>query len=241
MNLLIRSKKDSQQIVSVTRASTGLRYISFSAYQLAPGQTVTFSDGANELCAVVLSGIVSAQTDGHDWAEIGQRMSVFEDAAPYAVYIPPRSKLTITAKTNAELGVAGGPAKGELPARLIEPSAIRRSVRGKGSNTRYVCDILPHKHDLDNVPEESLLEETYYHRINPPQGFIFQRVYTDSRDLDESMAVGDRDVVLVPRGYHPVVVPHGYESYYFNVMAGPKRVWHFHNDPDHEWILLSGV
>jgi 5-deoxy-D-glucuronate isomerase len=47
----------------------------------------------------------------------------------------------------------------------------------------------------------------------------------------------DRDVVLVPRGYHPVVVPHGYQSYYFNVMAGPKRVWHFHNDPAHEWIL----
>ena len=40
-----------------------------------------------------------------------------------------------------------------------------------------------------------------------------------------------------PRGYHPVVVPHGYESYYFNVMAGPKRVWHFHNDPAHEWML----
>ncbi|MBC8922305.1 5-deoxy-glucuronate isomerase, partial [Escherichia coli] len=22
-----------------------------------------------------------------------------------------------------------------------------------------------------------------------------------------------------------------------NVMAGPKRVWKFHTDPDHEWIL----
>jgi 5-deoxy-glucuronate isomerase len=87
------------------------------------------------------------------------------------------------------------------------------------------------------VPVESLLEETYYHRINPPQGFVFHRVYPDSRDLDESLAVEDRDVVLVPRGYHPVVVPHGYNSYYFNVMAGPKRVWHFHHDPAHEWIV----
>ena len=264
MNLLIKPRKDSQQIVSVTPASAGWRYVSFSAYRLAPGGTVTVSDDSNELCAVVLSGIVSAQTEDHDWSEIGQRLSVFEDAAPFAVYIPPRSKLTITAKTNAELGVAGGPAKRELPARLIEPTAIRRSVRGKSSNIRYVCDILPqdepaesvlvvevktpsghsssyppHKHDIDNVPEESLLEESYYHRINPPQGFVFQRVYSDSRDLDESMAVGDRDVVLVPRGYHPVVVPHGYESYYFNVMAGPKRVWHFHNDPAHEWILSA--
>ena len=264
MNLLIKPKKDSREIVSVTSESSGLHYVSFSACKLAPGETLSFSDSSTELCVVVLSGIVSAQTEGFDWKEIGERMSVFEDASPYAVYLPPRAKLTVTAKTDAELGVAGAPAKGALPARLIEPASIRRTVRGKGSNTRYVCDILPqdepaesvlvvevrtpsensssyppHKHDIDNVPMESLLEETYYHRINPPQGFVFQRVYSDSRDLDESMAVEDRNVVLVPRGYHPVVVPHGYESYYFNVMAGPKRVWHFYNDPVHEWILSA--
>jgi 5-deoxy-glucuronate isomerase len=42
---------------------------------------------------------------------------------------------------------------------------------------------------------------------------------------------------MVPRGYHPVVVPYGYESYYLNVMAGPKRIWHFKNDPAHAWII----
>jgi len=264
MHLLIKPRKDSKEVASVTPQSAGWRYISFSARKLAPGETVSFLDHSNELCVVVLSGIVSAQMEDTAWQEIGGRMSVFEDASPYAVYLPPRARLTVTAKTDAELGVAGAPAKGELPARLIEPASIRRSVRGKGANIRYVCDILPqdalaecvlvvevrtpsgnsssyppHKHDVDNIPIESQLEETYYHRINPPQGFVFQRVYTDSRDIDESMAVEDRNVVLVPRGYHPVVVPHGYESYYFNVMAGPKRVWHFHNDPAHEWMLAQ--
>jgi len=43
--------------------------------------------------------------------------------------------------------------------------------------------------------------------------------------------------VLVPRGYHPVGVPPGYRSYYLNVMAGPRRAWQFHNDPDHEWLM----
>ncbi len=95
----------------------------------------------------------------------------------------------------------------------------------------------PHKHDTDNLPLESSLEETYYHRLNPSQGFAFQRVYTDDRSLDESLAVEDHDVVMVPRGYHPVVVPYGYDSYYLNVMAGPKREWHFKNDPAHEWML----
>jgi 5-deoxy-glucuronate isomerase len=214
MNLLVKPKKNSQEIVSVTPQSAGWRYVSFSAHQLTPGDSLTLSDDANELCAVILTGKVSAKTGALEWKEIGGRESVFEDVAPYAVYLPPRTKLTITAKTGAELAVARSPAKGELPARLIEPAAMRRSARGKGANTRYVCDILP-------------------------QGFVFQRVYSDSRDIDESMAVEDRDVVQVPRGYHPVVVPHGYQSYYFNVMAGPKRVWHFHNDPAHEWILSA--
>ena len=264
MNLLIKPQKNAEEIVSVTPQSAGWRYVSFSAHKLTPGATLSFSDNSNELCVVVLSGIVSAQTEGFDWKDIGGRMSVFEDTSPYAVYLPPRANLTVTAKTDAELGVAGAPAKGELPARLIEPACLPRTARGKGFNIRYVCDILPqnepaesvlvvevrtpsgnsssyppHKHDVDNVPLESQLEETYYHRINPPQGFVFHRVYSDSRDIDESMAVEDRDVVLVPRGYHPVVVPYGYESYYFNVMAGPKRVWHFHNDPAHEWILSA--
>jgi 5-deoxy-glucuronate isomerase len=103
--------------------------------------------------------------------------------------------------------------------------------------TGHSSSYPPHKHDRLEPPEETLLEETYYHRLDPPQGFVFQRVYTDSRDIDESHAVEDHDVVVVPRGYHPVVVPWGYRSYYLNVMAGPKRAWHFKNDPAHEWII----
>ena len=121
MNLLVKPKKDSEEIVSVTPQSAGWRYVSFSAHQLAPGESVTLSDDANELCAVILSGIASAKTDDLEWKEIGGRKSVFEDAAPYAVYVPPRTKLTVTAKTDAELALARSPAKGELPARLIEP------------------------------------------------------------------------------------------------------------------------
>jgi hypothetical protein len=34
-----------------------------------------------------------------------------------------------------------------------------------------------------------------------------------------------------------VAAPHGYDVYYLNVMAGPKRIWRFHNDKDHEWML----
>ena len=45
---------------------------------------------------------------------------------------------------------------------------------------------------------------------------------------------------MVPKGYHPVATLHGYDSYYLNVMAGPKRIWKFHNEPQHAW-LFTGI
>lgn len=149
------------------------------------------------------------------------------------------------------------------PVRLLPAAQVGVERRGTGHNVRQVFNILPddapfahsllvvevitasgnsssyppHKHDQDNLPHESFLEEIYYHEIHPPQGFVFQRVYTDDRSLDQTLSVENQDLVLVPKGYHPVTVPAGYSSYYLNVMAGPVRKWQFHNDPAHAWIL----
>jgi 5-deoxy-glucuronate isomerase len=262
MSLLVKAQREGQTIARVTPESAGWRYVGFAAYRLDAHEVVHVFETAREVCIVVLAGAVDIETDTQRWSSLGSRDSVFEDSAPYAVYLPPGIRVTVRANRRAEIGVASAPAKGALPARLIEPGTMKRSVRGKSQNTRYVCDILPqtepaesllvvevrtpsghsssyppHKHDTNNVPHESSLEETYYHRLNPSQGFAFQRVYTDQRDIDESLAVEDHDVVMVPRGYHPVIVPYGYDSYYLNVMAGAQRVWHFRNDPAHEWIV----
>jgi 5-deoxy-glucuronate isomerase len=262
VSLLVKARPSGRDIVAVTPQSAGWKYVGFAAHRLAPGETLSLATGSNEVCVVVLAGTVSVATQGQTWRDIGARRSVFADEAPYAVYVPFGERLSVTAGSEVEIGVASAPGKTERPARLIEPSTMKRFARGQGLNTRFVCDILPqtepadhllvvevvtpsghsssyppHKHDTDNLPLESSLEETYYHRLNPAQGFAFQRVYTDDRSLDESLAVEDHDVVMVPRGYHPVVVPYGYDSYYLNVMAGPRREWHFKNDPMHEWML----
>ena len=262
MGLLVKSKPEGREIVSVTPRSAGWKYVGFAAYRLAPGESVDISLAGCEVCIVVLGGKVTVTQGGSAWREIGERADVFADQAPYAVYLPDGDGVRISAHSQAEIGVASAPGPGTTAARLIEPGSMKRFARGTGANTRYVCDILPqtepashllvvevrtpsghsssyppHKHDTDNFPAESALEETYYHRLDPAQGFAFQRVYTDDRSIDESLAVENRDVVMVPRGYHPVVVPYGYESYYLNVMAGPKREWHFKNDPVHEWML----
>jgi 5-deoxy-glucuronate isomerase len=77
------------------------------------------------------------------------------------------------------------------------------------------------------------------HRINPCYGFATQRVYTDDRSLDETMTIHNGDVVMVPRGYHPVSAAPGYDLYYLNVMAGPIRTWKINNDTEHEWLMVK--
>jgi 5-deoxy-glucuronate isomerase len=271
VSLLVKANQGGQTIVAVTPELAGWKHVGFEARRLSAGESCRLYEATRETCVVLLSGTATlrvadrASSDEQVWHELHSRDSVFEDAAPYALYAPPRVDLHIQASTDVEIGICTAPAHGFYPVRLIEPSQMKRSERGRAENTRYVCDILPqtelaegllvvevrtpsghsssyppHKHDMDNVPAESALEETYFHRIDPPQGFVFQRVYTDARDIDESMAVENQDVVMVPRGYHPVVVPYGYQSWYLNVMAGDKRVWHFRNDPAHEWMLKSG-
>ena len=259
--LLVKARK-GKEIASVTPASAGWEYVGFAAYRLQPGESVEFEDPAREACLVVLAGKATVRAGALDCGELGTRESVFDDKAPDAAYVPNGCKVSATAVTACEIAIAHAPGFGNHPARVIRSESIRRSVRGSGTNTRYVTDILPadqpadsllvvevitpsshsssyppHKHDTDAIPDESFLEETYYHRLNPPQGYILQRVYVDDRSLDETMAAEDHDVVMVPKGYHPVTVPHGYTGYYLNVMAGPHRVWHFKNDPAHEWIV----
>ncbi|WP_040244632.1 5-deoxy-glucuronate isomerase [Chromohalobacter japonicus] len=262
-SLLVRPHEPDTQgkVLEVTPESAGWEHVGFRVHQLAKDQRVEANTGGREHCLVLLSGRATVTSGEHRWEDIGERMDIFEKIPPYAVYLPDGVSYSIEATTDLEIAVCSAPGYGNHEARLIAPSDVKRATRGAGSNTRHIQDILPetepadsllvievytpsgnwssyppHKHDVDNLPNESILEETYYHRLNPSQGFAFQRVYTDDRSLDETMAVENGDCVMVPCGYHPVGAAHGYELYYLNVMAGPKREWKFQNDPDHEWI-----
>ena len=267
--LRVRPQPGHGLVTSVTPQGAGWRHVGFDLRRLHPGDHAAAATGGREVCLVLVSGKGVVSAGGRDLGEIGARMSPFE-GRPWSVYVPQGSDWSVTATTPLELAVCSAPGLGGgLPVRLIAPESLGQEVRGKGTNTRYVTNILPesepadsllvvevvtpgghtssyppHRHDREDLPHESLLEETYYHRLNPPQGFAFQRVYTDAdangvRELDETMAVEDGDVVLVPKGYHPCAACHGYDLYYLNVMAGPKRTWKFHNAPEHEWLLKA--
>ncbi|HSR71855.1 MAG TPA: 5-deoxy-glucuronate isomerase [Kiloniellales bacterium] len=250
------------RVLHVTPQSAGWRYVGFDLHRLEAGASFQGETGSREVCLVLLEGTATVEAGGQRFTGIGERTSVFDGRAPYAVYVPGDTGYSVTAESDLELAVCSAPATGRQAVRLIRPEAIDLEERGTGTNRRLVRNILPetepadsllvvevitpagnwssyppHKHDTDDLPTESSLEEVYYHRLDPPQGFAFQRVYTDDRSLDETMTVENGNVVLVPRGYHPVGAPHGYTLYYLNVMAGPKREWHFRNDPAHDWIV----
>jgi 5-deoxy-glucuronate isomerase len=240
---------------AVTPESAGWTYVGFEV--VSPphsGRT-----GHRELCLVVVEGTCSVRSEHGEWRDLGGRKSPFE-GRPDAAYLPPGSEFELTG--NAEVALCTAPAQSGAEGRVLRGEEVQVETRGFGAQERtvtpilmadreadslLVCEVLtppghwssypPHKHDRDALPEESLLEETYYHRIDPPSGFALQRVYTGDGNLDETLAVRDRDVVLVPRGYHTVSAPPGYAVYYLNVMAGPKREWAIANDPDHEWML----
>ena len=246
-------------IVDITPASAAWGHVGFEVLALADGQGARRDAGERECCVVIVQGRAHVRSEHGEWRDLGGRADPWA-GSPDAAYLPPRTRVEVAG--HGEVALCFAPASEGAAARRLPAAEAEVQTRGHGALERrvhpilmadreaaslLVCEVLtpeghwssypPHKHDRDALPEESFLEETYYHRVSPRQGFALQRVYTAEGDLDETMTVRDRDTVLVPRGYHTVSAPPGYDLYYLNVMAGPVREWVFANDPDHEWTL----
>lgn len=264
MSILKRSPFGTHgKVHEITPQSAGWRYVGFSLYRLREGETIAEATGNSEVIIVMVEGKARFNAAGKDWGELGERMNVFEKTPPHCLYVPNGEQWEASATTDCTIGVCLAPGISGHEARRIGPDGITLTPRGIGANQRFInniamenedyCDSLlvtevftpagnwssypSHRHDEDDFPRITYLEETYYHRINPEQGFGLQRVYTDDGSLDETIAVKNHDVVLVPRGHHPCGAPHGFELYYLNVMAGPLRKWRFVADPAVQWIM----
>jgi len=260
-------------ILSITPESAGWEYISFQVRKLAAGASWSFETGENELALVNLSGRYTVVSDKGTWSGIGGRTSPFEGAA-HALYLPRRTAFTVTAEEAGEFAVTWCPTDEDHAPWLIRPEEVRMSLRGGDNVSRQINDLLPpgspvhrlvlvevytpggnwssyppHKHDAhaadaDGALLEADLEEVYYYRINPPEGYAFQRVYTDATcplhragfPIDAVVLATDGCAVLVPEGYHPVVSALGYTTYYLNVLAGSAQSLMARDDPRYSWV-----
>jgi len=275
-NVLVRPTSDASDpdlILSVTPESAGWDYISFEARKLAAGQTWQFETGECELAFVNLTGRYDITSNRGSWSGIGGRSSVFEGAA-HALYLPRRTRFTVTAVEAGEFAVTWVPTDQDHDPWLIRPQDVPVSIRGGDNASRQINDLLPpgspvhrlvlvevytpsgnwssypgHKHDVhiedaDGNLVEADLEEVYFYKIDRPEGYAYQRVYTDEHSplhqagypIDALVRAEDNCAVLVPEGYHPVVSAPGYTTYYLNVLAGSAQSLANQDDPRYAWV-----
>jgi 5-deoxy-glucuronate isomerase len=250
----------SGETMGLTREAAGFDYLSFRARRLVKGESFSDETGDTEMGLVVLGGRCSVESSAGSWSNIGGRAHVFS-GMPYALYLPIETVFTVSAESDCDLAFCFCRGESKYPARLVTPDDVEVEIRGGANATRQINHILkpefpaerllivevytpsgnwssypPHKHDVHNPPDEVDLEEIYYYKVNHPDGYAIQKVYTPDRRIDQTLTVRDGEIVLIPEGYHPVVAAHGYNVYYLNALAGSARSMAASDDPAYAWV-----
>jgi len=255
-----------QQIV----APGTLRFLDFAHLQLARGEKHSSTTGAREYVLDIFSGRATVTVETADgkrqsYESAGGREDVFS-GPPVMIYLPPQAKYEIQSVSERfDAGIFSAPAQTSLPARLVAGADVVTKQVGRDNWQRTIYSGLderipaerllagetlnppgnwssypPHKHDRSNPPNEAVLEEVYYFRLQPAQGYGFIWTYTDAADpegFSTVFVVEDGDTVLLPKGYHPVVVAPGYQLHYTWVLAGEERRYGaWADDPRHAWV-----
>ena len=247
----------------------GWEFLNFNARILKKGQVWKGFTGENEYGIILLSGDYSVKTDQGNWKTRNGRKHVFEGIAHTLYLSRNTEFELIAESEILDIALGWCETTEDHPAQFKEPTKSVIEIRGGDNATRQINSLIEpgfdcqrlvsvevytpsgnwssfpaHKHDeriLDNDGNliEARLEETYFYKTDKPQGYAIQQIYTGDRSLDEIAVARNNDVVMVPKGYHPVVAGHGYNIYYLNFLTGSDQSLANTNDPDHEWIYDS--
>jgi len=264
---------DPGLVLDISPERAGWEFISFQVRRLDAGEQWHFSTAEEELALVTLSGIYAISSNLGNWERVGARTNVFEGIA-HTLYLTRQTKGTVSAIGGGEFAIARAPSRGNHAPFLVAPDEVTTIIRGGDNATRQINLLIPpgasvgrlvvvevytppgswssfpaHKHDAHKVNDqgalvEADLEEIYYYKIDKPNGYALQHIYTDidsplhksGHPIDALMKVSDGEAVIVPEGYHPVVSAPGYTTYYLNVLAGSAQSLACSDDPNHAWI-----
>ncbi len=251
--------------LAITPEQAGWTYAGLQILRFEPGEEKVLHLPSEESALVPLDTGFEVVWAGRT-GRLRGRASVFA-GVPDVAYVPVDTEAKVVCPSGGRLAVASAVADEPREPRLVPAEAIPRSVRGAGQASRVINGLLsadvvgpqrlivvevitpagnwssypPHKHD-EWSESEVPIEEIYYFQIAGDGGFGLHRTYTADGAIDATVTVRDRDVFLVPRGYHgPCVAAPGYDMYYLNVMAGPdpERRWMICNDPVHDWVTQT--
>ena len=239
-----------------------LKMTEFGLIKLKQGECYNSESGKFEVALIILGGKCSIDGDGFTFNDIGKRKDVFS-GKPYTVYIPCGKAYSISADSDVEIAWTASPTELEAEAYMITPEQVKEAHIGNENYQRDAYLILtdehtsdnffigeafvpsgnhasfpPHRHDADNLPDEVDMEEVYFFRFDPNQGYGIQKIYTDDRSIDYTCTVEENDTTLIPEGYHPVINAPGYTMYYLWIMTGQNhRKFLSVIDPKHKWIV----
>jgi 5-deoxy-glucuronate isomerase len=261
--LRVRPGSDGRVAVDPTRA--GWRYLSFEAVPVGAGGIVVDAADGHETCLVVVAGRdVTIEGDDGSW-QLDGRDDPFS-GLPSALWLPDGRALRVRIGSGAGIvAIARAPRSARdgvaTESIAIVPDDVLVEIRGAGNASRQINHIIapsfpadrlevvevltpsgnwsswpPHKHDVDDMPNEAVLEEVYHYRFRRPEAWAIQRVYRADRSRDGIWEVRDGDVVIVPDGYHPFSAAHGDDAYYLNALAGDRRTMACSFDPDLDWV-----
>lgn len=269
--LLVNPAFSDPTYIHIDPASAGWDYLHFMARQMRQHETWSFETGEHELALVVLAGICAVDSNRGDWPTIGKRPSVFEGMPYTLYLPRNTRFTVTALSERLDFACGWCLASENHPARLVTPVEVEIEIRGGGNVTRQINKMIPpgfecsrlvvvevytpsgnwssyppHKHDQHRVDAqgnllEADLEEVYFYKLNRPEGFAYQRIYTPDKSMDELILVHDSDLVLSPQGYHPVVAAPGYHCYYLNMLAGSAQSLAASDDPDHAWVKETWV
>jgi 5-deoxy-glucuronate isomerase len=230
--------------VRITPEDAGWRYAGLRLLELAPGESRSFTTGADEMLVLPLRGSCAVEVDDVNF-EIDGRESVFDRVTDF-VYLPVGATVRVRSPAGCTLALPSARAERRFRPSYGPAEAVPVEVRGAGAATRqlnnfFAPDVMeaqrlvavevltpagntssypPHKHDRAVEGGEAELEEIYYFGFARPGAFGLHRTYDANGEFDVSVAVGDGDVFLVPRGFHgPCAAMPGYDMYYLNVLA----------------------
>lgn len=256
----------SGEYVRVTPATAGWEHLHFAARRMTGGERWQGETGPCEYGLVVLGGVIAVRTGRGDFERVGRRPDVFSGMpyAVYLPRQTAFTVVALSEAVDLAYGWCG--AEADYPLQLVTPEQVAVEIRGGGNATRQINSLIPpgfnchklvavevytppgnwssyppHKHDVHREDEqgnllEADLEEVYFYKLDRPEGYAYQRVYTADGRLDELIVAGDNDLVLVPEGYHPVVSAHGYTTYYLNFLAGSAQSLANSDDPAYAWV-----
>ena len=264
--LLIFPRPESTEYQRISPQSAGWRLLHFAARRLRPDESWEFDSGESEYGVVLLGGVCQVETSRGEWPRVGRRPNVFSGMPHVLYFPRRTQVRIRALEGAVDLGYGWCATDQDHPARHISPGEVRIEIRGGGNATRQIHDLIPpgfdchrlvavevytpsgnwssyppHKHDehrqdgTGNLLEADL-EEIYFYKLDRPEGYAVQRVYTADSRLDELILARDNDVVLVPEGFHPVVSAHGYTTYYLNFLAGSAQSLANTDDPAYSWV-----